>query len=451
MIPGNGAGRVAFISLGCAKNLVDSEQMMYLLDEAGFEVSGETDGADAVVINTCGFIESAKMEAIETILGFGHEKENGRVGKIIVAGCLPERYRSEIITEMPEVDAIVGVGGFGEIVKTVSAVLGNSDRSVGSSVGSSSKPEVFGDINAPVSDGKRIITTPKAWAYLKIAEGCDNRCAFCVIPDIRGRFRSRSIESISSEAQTIAERGAKELIIVAQDVTRYGLDLYGTRRLPDLLAALSSIKELEWIRLHYLYPDETDDAIIRAVAENGKILKYLDIPVQHINDSILSRMRRRGTGREIRELFKRLREQIPGVVLRSSLITGLPGEGVDEFEELCAFLRETGIERAGVFPYSPEEGTDAAQMIYPDRDTAEHRAEIVAEIQRQVMDEFNIKRIGSVTPVLIEWASGSKYFGRSYAESPDVDGYIQVSGAGAAVGDIVNVMITGIEEGVIIS
>jgi len=242
----------------------------------------------------------------------------------------------------------------------------------------------------------------------------------------------------------------KELIVVAQDVTRYGLDMYGRRSLPELLSALCGIENLKWIRLHYLYPDEIDDALIRTIAENPKILNYLDIPIQHINDSILKRMRRRGTGREIRELFSSVREQIPGAVIRTSIITGLPGEGDVEFEELCEFLKEARIERAGVFPYSPEEGTDAAHMEYPDKETAEHRADIVSEIQSNIMDDFSKSRIGSNTPVLIEGFSGGKYYGRSYAESPEVDGYIQVSCVRAITGDIVDVQITGAGEGLAI-
>ena len=431
--------KIGMISLGCAKNLINSEQMMHLLKEAGYEVTGETDDADAVVLNTCGFIESAKMEAIETIVELGSMKSKGRIGKLIVAGCLPERYKNDIMIDMPEIDAIVGVGSFDGIADAVRIALEGGKGTA-----------LFGDIDAPVSETARIITTSPAWAYMKIAEGCDNRCAFCVIPDIRGRFRSRKIENVVNEARELAGRGVKELIIVAQDVTRYGLDLYGKRRLTDLLKELCAIEPLKWIRLHYLYPDEIDENLVDVIAEHDKILKYLDIPIQHINDEILSKMHRRGTSGEIRSLFERLRARIPGVVLRTSVITGLPGEGVKEFEELGKFLREMKIERAGVFSYSPEEGTLAAQMGRPDSDEAARRAEIIADIQSLVMDEFNESRIGSITTLLLEGRDKERYHGRSYAESPDVDGYITVKGVKSdniAINELIEVRITGAENG----
>ncbi|HHT16941.1 MAG TPA: 30S ribosomal protein S12 methylthiotransferase RimO, partial [Papillibacter sp.] len=361
--------KVGLISLGCAKNLVNSEQMLYLLQEAGYDVQGDStediSRADAVVINTCGFIESAKMEAIETILEIAEEKKAGNVRAIVVAGCLAERYKDELLREMPEIDAVVGVGSFADIVDAVTAAL--KGRAFAR----------FGDNNLPDPETDRIITTPKGTAYVKIAEGCDNRCAYCAIPDIRGRFRSRSMESVLAEAERLAQRGVKELIVVAQDTTRYGLDLYGRRRLAELLEKLCQIEGVKWIRLHYLYPDEIDDALIHVIAREEKIVKYLDIPIQHISDKILKAMRRRGTKREIETLFRKIREQISGVVLRTSLITGLPGEGEGEFEELCAFLREAEIERAGVFPYSPEEGTPAAGMEHPPFDVAQRRAELI--------------------------------------------------------------------------
>ncbi|MDR3278670.1 MAG: MiaB/RimO family radical SAM methylthiotransferase, partial [Oscillospiraceae bacterium] len=279
---------VGLISLGCAKNLVNSEQMLYLLREAGFEISGEPRGADVVVVNTCGFIETAKTEAIQTILELGEWKAGGEIGKIIVAGCLSERYRDEILEELPEVDAVVGVGSFAEIVRAAESAL-RGERAVFS-----------GEIDGGFDDVKRVLTTPGAWAYLKIADGCDNRCAFCVIPALRGRFRSRSMESVVDEAEELARGGIRELIIVAQDITRYGVDRYGERRLRALLLRLCEIDGIKWIRLHYLYPDEIDDGLIQVIADNEKILKYLDIPIQHINDGILKKMRRRGTGAELR-------------------------------------------------------------------------------------------------------------------------------------------------------
>ena len=431
--------KVGIVSLGCAKNLVNTEQMMFLLKEAGFEVTGDTNGADAVIVNTCGFIESAKMEAIETILELGCEKDQGKIGKIIVTGCLPERYKGEIQTELPEIDAIVGVGSFDSIVGAVKAALRGDE-----------KPALFGDINAPVSETGRIITTSPAWTYLKIAEGCDNRCAYCAIPDIRGRFRSRPIGKVIDEARRLTDRGIKELIIVAQDVTRYGLDLYGKRRLPELLKELCGINDLRWIRLHYLYPDEIDDELTNVIAGYDKILKYLDIPIQHINDAILQKMNRRCTGGEISALLRRLRERIPGAVIRTSIIAGLPGEGETEFEQLCEFLIEAKIERAGVFTYSPEEGTAAALMEAPDHDTATQRAERLTDIQSRIMDEFNESRIGSVTTVLIEGYDNGHFYGRSYAESPDVDGYITIKGKGMAVGEFIDVRITSVENGELI-
>ena len=433
---GSKAKRAGFVSLGCAKNLVNTEQMMHLLDRAGYEVSGETDGADIAIVNTCAFIESAKEEAIETILELGKAKAEGRIGRIIVAGCLAERYRGEILTEMPEVDAVIGVGSFDDIVGAVeSAEKGNG------------KAAIFGDIDASVSEAGRIITTSPAWAYLKIAEGCDNHCSYCVIPGIRGRFRSRSADSIVREAEELAGRGTRELILVAQDLTRYGLDLYGKRSLPALLRRLCGIEGLKWLRLHYLYPADVDDELVDIIAGEDKILKYIDMPIQHINDGILRKMNRRDSKRQIEELIRRTRERIRGSVVRTTVITGLPGEGEAEFEELCGFMRESRLERAGVFHYSPEEGTAAALMDRPDTETALRRAEILSEIQSRVMDEFNESRVGSVTTVLTEGFDGESFYGRSYAESPDVDGYIIVRGTGIRQGEFVEVRITGVENG----
>jgi ribosomal protein S12 methylthiotransferase len=429
-------GRIGIISLGCSKNLVNTEQMMFLLRETGFDVTGETDGVDAVVLNTCGFIESAKMEAIETILELGQAKKVGRIGKIIIAGCLPERHKDEIMSELPEIDAVVGTGSFDDIVCAVNFALNGAEKFAG-----------FGDINAPISEVKRIITTSTAWAYLKVADGCDNRCAYCVIPDIRGAYRSRPIENIINEAQELVATGIKELILVAQDVTNYGSDLYGKRRLKDLLSELSCIENLKWIRLHYLYPDEIDDELIDLIAKNDKILKYLDIPIQHINDAILKKMNRRGTGGEIRTLFKHLRECIPNLVLRTSIIAGLPGEGESEFEDLAFFLKEAKIERAGVFRYSPEEGSPAAQMERPDSETAAWRVELLENIQTGIMDEYNQSRIGTTTEVLIEGYEGDYFYGRTYAESPDVDGYVLIEESGLLIGEIYNIRFTGTQDG----
>lgn len=426
---------VALISLGCAKNLVNSEQMLCLLTDAGFVPVPDPDGADAVIINTCGFIDAAKSEAIDNILEMAELKAAGRLKKIIVAGCLSERYRAEIRKELPEVDALVGVGSFGEIVTVLRETLAGvpSDR--------------FGDINAPIDEIGRYLTTGPGWAYLRIAEGCDNRCAYCAIPDIRGRFRSRPMENILAEAKDLTEAGCKELIVIAQDITRYGTDLYGERRLAALCRELARLPGLEWIRLHYLYPDEIDEELIGVIASEPKIVKYLDIPIQHINDGILRRMNRRGSGAMIRALFARLREAIPGLVLRTSLITGLPGEGEAEYAELCDFLKEARIERAGVFPYSPEEGTPAAAMTdRVDSETARQRAEQIMELQARIMDEDNDARVGRTLRVLCTGIEGPYRTGRSYADSPDVDGTVYFEGD-CRPGDFAMVRITGVMDG----
>lgn len=426
---------IALISLGCAKNLVNSEQMLYLLDEAGYALSPDPEGCDAVIINTCGFIDAAKSEAIDTILQMAELKAAGKLGKIIVTGCLPERYRDDIRTELPEIDAILGVGSFADIVSALDeAFAGNI-------------VEYFGDKNAPVDELPRVVSTGPAWAYLKIAEGCDNFCAFCAIPYIRGRYRSRSMTNILEEARSLAEHGVKELIVIAQDITKYGTDLYGKRSLAELCSKLSEIDGIEWIRLHYTYPDQFDDELIDEIASNDKIVKYLDIPIQHINDGILRAMNRHGTSDDIRRLFKDLRQRIPGLVLRTSIIAGLPGEGEAEFEELCEFLREAKIERAGVFPFSPEEGTRAAKMDHVDFETAQRRAELIMQLQSEIMEEFCRSQVGKTLRVLCEGYDEEQkmFFGRSYADSPDIDGLVFFDGAGCE-GNIVDVKITAITD-----
>lgn len=427
---------IALISLGCAKNLVNSEQMLYLLSEAGFTIAPEPDGADAVIINTCGFIDAAKSEAIDTILEMAELKNEGRLGKIIVTGCLTERYREAVTDEMPEIDAILGVGNYKDIVETVDACLNGDEVSR------------FDDNNAPVDEIGRVVTTGPAWAYLRIAEGCNNFCAFCAIPYIRGRYRSREMDNIVDEARDLAAHGVKELIVIAQDITRYGTDLYGKRSLAELCRRLKEIEGIQWIRLHYLYPDQFDDELIDEIANNEKIVKYLDIPIQHINNKILKSMNRRGNGDEIRALFKKLRDRIPNLVLRTSLIAGLPGEGEAEFEELCEFLKEARIERAGVFPFSPEEGTPAAKMEYPDAEIAQKRAELINGLQAQIMDDFCNAQIGKTLEVLCEDYDEDyqMYVGRSYADSPDIDGLVFFEGEGRE-GDIVNVTITEVHDG----
>ena len=430
--------KVAFISLGCAKNLVNTEQMMALAREAGYELTGEADGADAAVLNTCGFIDSAKSEAIQNILELAALKDAGRLGKLLVAGCLSQRYQDELMQEMPEVDGVLGTGSYGEIVPALEELMAGGH------------PRRFGDIDHTEEDGARVVSTPPYTAYLKIAEGCDNRCAYCVIPSLRGRYRSRSMESLLAEAEALAGRGVQELIVIAQDITRYGTDLYGRRRLGDLLTELCRLP-FHWIRLHYLYPDEVDDALIDVLARERKILRYIDIPLQHINDGILKAMNRRSTKAEILALLQKLRERLPGLVLRTSLICGLPGEGEAEFEELCEFLQEAGIERAGIFQFSPEEGTPAAAMEgQVDPEVAARRVELLVELQSRVMDAYNESRLGETLEVLCEGFDPDMgcYAGRSYADSPDVDGRVFFTAAGLVpAGTFVNVRITGTSDG----
>ena len=429
--------KLALISLGCAKNLVNSEQMLCLLDDAGYPLVSDPAQADGVIINTCGFIDDAKSEAIDTILEMARLREAGTLRKIIVTGCLPERYRAEIRSELPEVDAMVGVGSFADIVSVVEETF---------SQGASAR---FGDKNAPVDEVGRYLTTGPGWAYLKIAEGCSNCCSFCAIPAIRGRYRSRPMENILAEARALAEAGVKEMLVIAQDITRYGVDLYGEKRLPALLNALCDL-DFQWIRLHYLYPDAITDELLDTIAAQPKICHYLDIPIQHCNDAVLKAMRRRETKAGLLDLFARIRRRIPDIVLRTSIITGLPFEDEAAFDELCAFLRQVRIQRVGAFPFSPEEGTPAADM--PNRvdgDEAARRAELVMDVQSDVMDDFNESRLGTVVTVLCDgWDEEAQSFvGRSYAESPGIDGVIYFDAPVAHPGDMLPVRITGVMDG----
>lgn len=425
----------AMISLGCAKNLVNSEQMLYLMNEAGYVLVPDPDGADLCIVNTCGFIDSAKSEAIDNILEMAELKQEGRLGGLIVTGCLTERYKDTILEELPEIDAILGVGSFGDIVEAANSVVEGSGISR------------FADNSAPVDEFPRVVSTGPSWAYLRIAEGCNNFCAFCAIPYIRGRYRSRKLENVLEEARDLAAHGVKEVIVIAQDITRYGTDLYGKRTLAKLCNELAKIDGIEWIRLHYLYPDQFDDELIDEIANNDKVVKYLDIPIQHINNAILKRMNRRGTGDDIRALFKTLRERIPGLVLRTSLIAGLPGEGEEEFEELCEFLKEARIERVGVFPFSPEEGTPAAEMEHVDEETAQRRADLIMQLQAPIMEDFCNSFLGKTIKVLclgFDEETGY-YVGRSYADSPDIDGEVYFSGI-CKEGEFADVMITTVDE-----
>ncbi len=406
--------KVAMVSLGCAKNQVDAEQMLCLLHEAGYEVTTEVEHSDVTIVNTCGFIESAKSEAIQEILELGLLKNEGKIGKILVTGCLSQRYKDQLMEELPEVDGILGCGSYTDIVSAVDRVLEGD------------QPRYMADINGELEEVGRVLTTPDYYAYLKIAEGCDNHCAFCVIPSLRGKYRSRRFEDLIEEAKLLANDGVKELIVIAQDTSRYGIDLYGKRRLSELLRELCRIDGLHWIRVHYLYPDEMDEELIDTIAQEEKICSYLDIPLQHCNDGILRHMNRRGNKAYLDWLIPHLREKIPNLVLRTSLIAGLPGEGEAEFEELCQFLKKHRVERVGCFVFSPEEGTPAAQMEYPDREVAEKRAEIITELQSRIMDDYNESLVGKKVEVLVEGYDrlAECQFGRTYADSPEIDGMV---------------------------
>ncbi len=433
---------IGMVSLGCAKNQVDAEQMLFLLQQAGYNILPEPAGADVVIVNTCGFIESAKTEAIDNILAMAQLKAEGSVGKILVTGCLAQRYQEEILKELPEVDGVLGTGSYYDVVSAVKQLLDGAEGI-----------EEYGDIQAPVQECGRILTTPKHYAYLKIAEGCDNHCAFCIIPTLRGKYRSRPMEKLLEEAKELAASGVKELIVVAQDTSRYGIDLYGERKLAELLRELCKIDGFVWVRVHYLYPDEMSDELIDVLANEPKIVKYLDIPIQHIDDGILKKMNRRGNSKYLKALLTKLRDRIPGLVLRTSLITGLPGEGEKEFEALCDFLREYKLERVGAFAFSPEEGTRAAKMEYPDAEVARQRADVVEEIQSRIMDEWNESMMGKKLQVLCEGYDADEecWYGRTFADSPDIDGRILFdSEEELTPGDFVTVEVTDACDGELI-
>ncbi len=410
--------KIGLISLGCAKNLVDSEHMLARLRAAGYEITDDISEATVSIVNTCGFIEAAKTEAIETILDVARYKQVGELQGLIVTGCLAQRYRSEIQTELPEVDAICGTGSYDNIVDAVRDVLAGK------------KAAYLHDMASAALEGARDRLTPSYTAYLKIAEGCSNRCGYCIIPKLRGPYRSRQLADVLSEAQALAASGVKELIVIAQDITKYGLDLPAhTRLLPTLLRELCKL-DFTWIRLHYLYPDQITDELIEVIAQQPKIVKYLDIPLQHVSERILRAMHRPGNQVEFTALLQTLRQRIPGLVLRTSLIVGLPGETDEEFAALCDFLQEARIERTGVFEFSPEEGTEAA--VLPDQidDDIKHQRRLtVEELQSGVIDDYNLSRIHETLDVLCEgWDNDSRlYFGRTYADSIEVDGKVYFS------------------------
>ncbi len=430
--------KIAFISLGCAKNLVNTEQMMSLCTQAGYDVSGDPQCADVAIINTCGFIDSAKSEGIEHILDLISLKKEGQLGKIIVAGCLSQRYRTEIFQDLPEVDGIIGTGSYTAVVDAIRQVLAHQ------------KADIFHDIDHTDEEGTRTLSSPAYSTFLKIAEGCNHSCAFCIIPKLRGKYRSRTIESLVTEAKSLAEQGTKELIIVAQDTSRYGTDLKPATSLVNLLQELVKL-DFHWIRLHYLYPEAISDQLIDLIATEEKILPYLDIPIQHASNKLLSSMKRGNTKEELIALFDKLRSKIPNLVLRTSLICGLPGETDADFEELCEFLWDQKIQRAGVFQYSCEEGTEAATMEeqVPEH-IASHRVELVVDLQSRIMDEFYESLLGETVEVICDGFDPGVgcYTGRSYADSPDIDGRILFTAPGEIPqGTFLNVTLTFTDQG----
>ena len=426
--------KIGLISLGCAKNLVDSEHMLALLRAAGWEITEDMAEADVGVVNTCGFIEAAKSEAIETILDVAQYKQTGRMKGLVVTGCLVQRYAEEMKTELPEIDALCGTGSYENIVDAANAALGGH------------KAAYMADMASAALEGDRSRLTPSYTAYFKIAEGCSNRCGYCIIPKLRGPYRSREMDALLREAKALADAGVKELIVIAQDITKYGMDLPGHKRLlPELLRELCKL-DFTWVRLHYLYPDQITDELVDVIASEPKIVKYLDIPLQHVSKRILRAMHRPGDGAEFAALIADLRQRIPGLVLRTSLIVGLPGETEEEFAELCTFLQETQIERVGVFEFSPEEGTEAAEL--PNQIDAEVKANrrlIVEELQSGVLDDYNTSRHGETMDVLCEGFDDEQqlWFGRTYADSVEVDGHVYFeSDDTPQAGEFVPVLIT---------
>ncbi len=407
--------KIGLVSLGCPKNLVDSELMLGLLQSGGYEIVNESEDADIIIVNTCGFIESAKQESINTILEMAALKEN-KCELLIVTGCMAERYRQMILDEIPEVDAVVGTGSYGEIA----AVIEEAYRG--------ERVSRYGDLNGTAYlEGDRVVSTGKGYAYLKIAEGCDNKCTYCIIPSLRGPFRSRSIESVVREAELLASSGIKELILAAQDTTRYGIDIYGKKTLVELLRQLSRIGGIEWIRLLYCYPEEIDNDLISEIASNDKVCKYIDIPIQHASDNVLRRMGRRGTGAQVCGLLETLRSKVPGLVIRTTFIVGFPGETENDFNSLMEFVEKYKFDRLGAFMYSKEEGTPAYRM--PDQIPSRvkrSRHNRLMKLQRRISSAANAERIGRTYKVLVEGVAedGIFYYGRSYQEAPGIDGLI---------------------------
>lgn len=424
--------KVGMISLGCPKNQVDGEALLAKLKKAGYEIVNNIEDSDVMIINTCGFIEQAKKEAIDTILEVAEYKNAGLISAIVVTGCLAERYQDEIIKEMPEVDAVLGIGANSDIVKTC-------DKAFCGIVTTSFPNKCYLSIN-----DERIISTPSHWAYLKIAEGCDNRCSYCAIPGIRGGFRSRTIESCVDEAKALAESGVKELILIAQDTTKYGQDLYGKYSLDILLKELVKIDGIEWIRLFYCYPQRITDSLINVIANEEKVCSYIDIPLQHSDKTVLKNMNRVGDGDDYRALISKMRKAIPDLALRTTFMVGFPGETDEQFENLCKFTEDVKFDKMGCFTFSPEEDTPAYDMQNQiDDDVKVRRQEVLMNKQYSITEELNKQRIGKIYKVIIDTFDGEKYIGRSYMDSPEIDsGIIFTCDNNLNIGDFVNVEIT---------
>lgn len=431
--------KVGFVSLGCPKNQLDTEVMLAHVAEAGYTITPEESEADVVIVNTCAFIESAKREAIDNILDVAWLKKNAHLRALIVTGCLPERYREEVLADMPEIDAVLGVGSIHHIVEAIDAALAQKNAP---------KYARFDDKEALALGGDRVVTTGDAYAYLKISEGCNNRCAYCAIPSIRGNMRSRTIEDIVAEAKTLDEMGIREVVLVAQDTSAYGRDLYGEYALPRLIRALCDETEIPWFRLLYCYPDKITPELVNEIANNPRIVKYIDIPIQHASDAVLARMNRHGDAACIRDAVRRLREGVPDITLRTTLITGFPGETEEDFETLCRFVSEMQFECLGVFPFSREEGTPAYDM--PDQidaQIAQDRADILMRTQADISERCKQRFIGKTVHVLCEGFDvvSEAYFGRTQYDAPEIDGkvyFTSPAGTKFAEGEFVDVQIT---------
>ncbi len=434
--------RVGFVSLGCSKNQVNCEQMMWKTFDAGYDIALEAEDCDVAVLNTCGFLQEAKEEALAEYETLAKMKQEGRLQHIIVVGCMAQRYKDELEMLCPEADGFVGCGSYQNITDVIEAAKEQKQA------------YLFESIDAPIPEIDRVIVTSDHWAWLRIAEGCDNRCAYCTIPFIRGKYRSRPMEKILDEVKSMAECGIREIMVVAQDITRYGYDLYGKTQLVELLKEICKVEGIEWVRLHYAYPDALDDALIDLIATEDKIVKYLDIPIQHISTPVLARMKRRGTGEEVREVLAKLRKRVPDIVLRTSLIAGFPGETEEDFEELSVFLREFRIQRAGIFAFSPEEGSAAFYMDDQIEDEVKRRrVELLTDIQMQVIDDYCEAQLGKTKTVLCEgyMPDLNMYVGRSEAESPHIDGsFYLVSDTELEIGKFYHVEVTAVEDGELI-